>query len=146
LEWGAARGLEGWRVSLLQLLQSRRRAGKAFPRRRPLPPRRRCPPDPDFAKQRAALKLWLSAVEAATGHKPIGYATAGILADYFVGSDLDYPLWVRHTPEDPEPVLSLEWKVLQYDDQHRISGIKTTVDRDLFSGDEAAFSELTRRY
>lgn len=107
---------------------------------------RNCPPDPDFAKQRASLKLWLSAVEAATGHKPIVHATAGILADYFVGSDLDYPIWVRHTPEDPEPVLSLEWKVLQYDDQHRISGIKTTVDRDLLSGDEAAFSKLTRRY
>ena len=107
---------------------------------------RNCAPDSDPAKERAELKLWLCAVEAATGKKPIIYATADILADYFAGGGLDYPLWVRHTPEDPEPVLALSWKILQYDDQRSIDGIDTTVDRDLFGGDEAAFAELTRRH
>ncbi len=101
-----------------------------------------CATDPDPEKVRAELRNWLVTVEAATGKRPMVYATSDVLADYFLGSELDYPLWVRATPEDPEPVLQLPWKFLQYDDQHAIDGIDTTVDRDVFSGDEAAFKAL----
>lgn len=101
-----------------------------------------CPPDPDPDKVRAELRIWLETVEAATGRRPIVYATSDVLADYFLGSDLDYPLWVRATPEDPEPVLELPWTFLQYDDQHEIAGIVGAVDHDVFASDDAAFAAL----
>lgn len=98
-----------------------------------------CAPDPDPDKVRAELKVWLDAVERATGRRPLVYATSDVLAEYFLGSDLDVSLWVRATPEDPEPVLDLPWVFFQYDDQHAIAGIDGAVDHDVFVGDEAAF-------
>lgn len=102
-----------------------------------------CAPDPDVSKVRADLRLWLTTVEAATGKRPTVYATIDVLREFFLGSDLDYPLWVRHTPEDPEDVLGLPWRFLQYDDQHGLAGLKGTVDRDVFAGDAAVFAKLT---
>jgi lysozyme len=102
-----------------------------------------CAPAPDVDKVRASLRLWLTRVERATGKRPIVYATADVLNEFFLGSDLDYPLWVRATPEDPEPVLQLPWLIWQYDDQHTLSGLAGTVDRDVFTGDATGLLALS---
>ena len=102
-----------------------------------------CPPDPDPEKVRADLRVWLDTVQRATGRQPIVYATSDVLADYFLDA-IDVPLWVRHTPEDPEEVLHLPWTFWQYDDQHTMPGIDTTVDRDVYTGSEAELAALVR--
>jgi GH25 family lysozyme M1 (1,4-beta-N-acetylmuramidase) len=65
-----------------------------------------------------------------------------VLEDYFLHREPSWPLWVRRTPEDPEPVLELPWQFLQYDDQHLVDGIEGEVDHDVFQGDEAALAGL----
>ena len=101
-----------------------------------------CAPDSDVSKVRADLRLWLTVVEQATGKRPTVYATSDVLREFLLGSDLDYPLFVRHTPEDPEDVLALPWRFLQYDDQHALAGLTGTVDRDVFAGDAAALAKV----
>jgi lysozyme len=95
-----------------------------------------CAPDPDPGKVRADLRRFLEIVERATGKKPVLYATADVLSEYVLGH-LDVPLWVRSTPEDPEPVLQLKWRVWQYDDQSAVPGIEGPVDHDYLEAETA---------
>lgn len=99
-----------------------------------------CAPDPHPQKVKAELKTWLTTVEKAMCRQPLLDATADVLATYILGA-LDFPLWVRRTPEDREPVLDLPWRFLQYDDRHSSPGIDGPVDHDVFAADAQSFAQ-----
>jgi len=95
-----------------------------------------------------AVKIWLDAVEAAFGKKPIIYSGQYFLQDYLSlpgggppAWAKDYPLWLAQYPnqyvEGSSPVLPkgwFSWIVWQYTDKGVVNGINSKVDMNLFNG------------
>ena len=93
-------------------------------------------------------KVWLDAVEAAFGKKPIIYSGQYYLQDYFSETGggppvwaKDYPLWLAQYPAQYSsgmvPVLPkgwFKWALWQYTDKGVVNGINAAVDMNLFNG------------
>ncbi|MFO0615608.1 MAG: GH25 family lysozyme [Polyangiaceae bacterium] len=87
------------------------------------------------ATLRARMKKWLVRVEAATGKRPIVY-TAAFMQNVVGGGFSDYPLWVANYTSDCPLVPSgwTGWRMWQYSDHGKVSGIPGSVDRDVWNG------------
>jgi lysozyme len=84
-----------------------------------------------------SMKIWLHAVEAATGKTPIIYAAMGFW-DTLAGTShfAGYPLWVAHYgPRCPSlPKTWGDWIFWQYSDAGSVAGVSGGVDTNLFNG------------
>ena len=93
-------------------------------------------------------RVWLDAVEAAFGRKPIIYSGQYFLQDYFSEPGggppawvKDYPLWLAQYPiqyiDGMQPALPrgwFNWTFWQYSDRGTVNGINAKVDLNLFNG------------
>lgn len=93
-------------------------------------------------------KVWLDAVEAAFGKKPIIYSGQYYLQDYFSETGggppvwaKDYPLWLAQYPTQYAPGMApvlpkgwFKWTLWQYTDKGVVNGINAAVDMNLFNG------------
>ncbi len=104
-----------------------------------------------------AAKIWLDAVEAAFGKKPIIYSGQYFLQDYLSlpgGGPpdwaKDYPLWLAQYPnqyiEGAQPSLPrgwFSWVFWQYSDKGVVNGINASVDMNVFNGSLDALYKLS---
>ena len=86
-----------------------------------------------------AMHLWLDAVEAKLGRRPVIYTSASFWAANLASSDAfgKYPLWVAHYTAQPAPKLPTGWAAYtfwQFAEHGTVSGIVGSVDMDRFSG------------
>ncbi|MFZ5904244.1 MAG: GH25 family lysozyme [Chloroflexota bacterium] len=93
-------------------------------------------------------KIWLDAVEAAFGRKPIIYSGQYFLQDHFSETGggpptwaKDYPLWLAQYPYQytpgQQPFLPrgwFKWAFWQYTDKGVVNGINAAVDMNVFNG------------
>lgn len=96
----------------------------------------------------ARAKIWLDAVEAEFGKKPIIYSGQYFLQDYFSETGggppawaKDYPLWLAQYPTQYSPGMMpvlpkgwFKWIFWQYTDKGVVNGINASVDMNLFNG------------
>lgn len=96
----------------------------------------------------AQAKIWLDAVEAAFGRKPVIYSGQYFLQDHFSETGggppswaKDYPLWLAQYPYQytpgMQPVLPrgwFKWTFWQYSDKGVVNGINAAVDMNVFNG------------
>ena len=98
---------------------------------------------PDSMRSRVAS--WLRTVEQAYHVKPVIYTGASFYKN-FLGHDFDeYPLWVAHYFVKEKPGVADGWSFWQHNATGKISGIKTRVDFNVFSGDTILFKNLLVR-
>lgn len=101
---------------------------------------------PEVATTRAQLRNLLDAIEAATGARPLLYATNRSYRMYLKGAFDDYPLWIRDVylwPWLTAP--GRDWTLWQYSDKGRLEGYageEEHIDLNVFAGDEAAFDRF----
>lgn len=80
----------------------------------------------------AGMQTWLDIVEAATKRRPIVYTYPGFWER--IGNPLrfaDYPLWIAHYTNDPEPWITGgwdTWTLWQYTDRGSVNGVVGGVD------------------
>ncbi len=100
------------------------------------------------AKIISQSKIWLDAVEAAFGRKPIIYSGQYFLQDHFSETGggppswaKDYPLWLAQYPSQytpgQQPFLPrgwFKWTFWQYTDKGVVNGINAAVDMNVFNG------------
>ena len=91
---------------------------------------------------RNRVKLWLQLVENAYNVKPIIYTNVSFYKN-FLGDEFDsYPLWVAHYFAQQNPGIKNKWFFWQHNAAGKVSGIKTRVDFNVFSGDTTSFQKL----
>ncbi len=73
----------------------------------------------------AELEIYLDAVEAEYGQRPVIYTTPDFYADWVAGNLEDYPIWLRSL-SGPPVINAAIW---QYDMRGELAGIKGPVDR-----------------
>jgi lysozyme len=95
----------------------------------------------DAATIAAAVGVWISAVQAATGMMPIIYTYKSFWETDVGGSSAysSYPFWIADYTYDETtcPNIPAEWSswiIYQYSDMGSIAGISGGVDRDAFNG------------
>lgn len=94
------------------------------------------------AKIQQEVKVWLDAVEAATGVKPIIYTYVTFYEKYLKGSFDDYPLWIAHYYQPNSPRIKRSWQFWQHSEEGRVNGIRSKVDFNVFNGDSTDFRAL----
>ncbi|MGH1423072.1 MAG: GH25 family lysozyme, partial [Hyphomonas sp.] len=70
-------------------------------------------------------EIYLDAVEAEYGQRPVIYTTPDFYADWVAGNLEDYPIWLRSL-SGPPVINAAIW---QYDMRGELAGIKGPVDR-----------------
>lgn len=94
--------------------------------------------------RRNALK-WLDIVEKHYGVTPIIYANHNFKRKYLNTSEFDrYPLWLAHYGVKKPRYLG-EWKIWQYSQTGRVSGISHNVDLNIFNGSHEELMQLTKK-
>lgn len=87
------------------------------------------------SKVRQRMQIWLDAVEAGTGKRPIIYSAA--FMENVIGSGFsDYPLWVaNYTKSCPRlPSGWSDWVFWQSSESGKVAGVQGNVDLDHFNG------------
>ncbi len=84
-----------------------------------------CVPEGDRASVLGELKIYLDAVEAEYGQRPVIYTTPDFYADWVVGNFEDYPIWIRSLSGPPV----IDAAIWQYAMDGRLAGIGGPVDR-----------------
>lgn len=84
-----------------------------------------CVPVGDRALVLNELKIYLDAVEAEYGQRPVIYTTPDFYAGWVAGNFDDYPIWMRSL-SGPPVIGAAIW---QYDMDGRLAGIEGPVDR-----------------
>jgi len=82
---------------------------------------------------KTGLQKWLNKVEKHYGIKPIIYSGSSYFTKYLKKEFKDYTLWVANYNRTKIPVRH-EWKIWQYSDKGRVSGIFGKVDINVFDG------------
>lgn len=93
-------------------------------------------------KLQQEVKVWLDAVEAAYGVKPILYTYVTFYEKYLKGTFDDYPLWIAHYDQPGSPRIGRDWHFWQHSEEGRVNGIASKVDFNVFNGDSAEFRDL----
>ena len=83
-----------------------------------------CDPEGSRADTQAQIALFLDALEAEYGHRPVIYTTPEFHADWIAGQFDTYPLWIRSLGREPD----LPHAIWQYDMAGRVRGIDGPVD------------------
>jgi lysozyme len=92
---------------------------------------------------RQNIRVWLEAVQAHYGVKPIIYTNQNFYRRWLQGYFQDFHFWIaRYSPTEPETHETDKWFFWQYSDRGRIPGIKAAVDMNHFAGDLEAFNTL----
>ncbi len=94
------------------------------------------------AKIQQEVKLWLDAVEAQTGVKPILYTYVTFYEKYLKGAFDEYPLWIAHYYQPHSPRIKRSWQFWQHSEEGRVNGIRSKVDFNVFNGDSSDFKAL----
>ena len=86
--------------------------------------------------------IFIKALEAHYGVKPIIYASAKFRRRHLNSSDLDaYPYWVAHYYV-VRPGTDKQWRIWQFTDHASVAGISGYTDFNVFKGSEADFNSL----
>lgn len=99
-----------------------------------------CSGRPATTALRVEIDTFLDTVEAAVGKRPVVYTTREFHEQHLIGALHDHPLWIRDVLRAPGPIDGRPWTVWQHLSRGRVDGIDGFVDRNVFAGDEAAFS------
>jgi lysozyme len=89
------------------------------------------------AQMQKNVKIWLDAIEAHYGIKPVIYTNIDFYKRYFQTGFEDYPLWIAHYLQPDKPRIEHEWVLWQHSEKGRVDGIKAPVDFNVFYGDSA---------
>lgn len=94
-----------------------------------------------------AVRVWLDAVERATGKRPIVYTYPDFWNRYAAGSPGDYPLWIAaYSRAQPQlPIGWSSWTFWQYTSTGRVPGIDGDVDQNRFNGGSSQLAALSTR-
>lgn len=86
-------------------------------------------------KVRQSMQIWLDAIEAGTGKRPIIY-TAAFMQDVVGTGFSGYPLWAaNYTTKCPlMPNGWSNWTMWQYSESGHVNGVPGNVDRNRFNG------------
>ncbi|RAU84220.1 glycoside hydrolase family 25 protein [Pontibacter arcticus] len=94
-------------------------------------------------KMRQDIKLWLEAITAHYGVKPIIYTYQNYYRRYLQGHFPEYHFWIaRYSPAQPEVHHTDKWMFWQYTDRGTIAGINSAVDINFFAGDLDSLGQL----
>ncbi|GHA64253.1 glycoside hydrolase family 25 protein [Pontibacter akesuensis] len=94
-------------------------------------------------QMRKDIKVWLEAVTAHYGVRPIIYTSQNYYRRYLQGHFTDYHFWIaRYSDNKPDIHHTDSWMFWQYTDRGSISGINAAVDINFFVGDVDQLSSL----
>jgi len=82
---------------------------------------------------KTGLQKWLDKVEKHYGVKPIIYSGSSYFTNYLKKEFKNYTLWVANYNRTKIPIRH-KWKIWQYSDKGRVSGIFGKVDINVFDG------------
>ena len=85
---------------------------------------------------------WLQTVEKIYKAKPIIYCNVDYYKTYIQGVFDDYPLWIAHYLVKEKPGIEKHWDFWQHSESGNVTGIRTTVDFNVYSGDSGDFKKL----
>jgi lysozyme len=85
---------------------------------------------------------WLEMVEKKYKVKPIIYSNVDFYKTFLAGRFDDYPLWVAHYLVKDKPRIERNWFFWQHSESGHITGIRSTVDFNVFKGDSSDFKKL----
>jgi lysozyme len=85
---------------------------------------------------------WLKIIENYYGVRPILYTNIDFYKKHLDGALDRYPLWIAHYLHPDKPRIRRDWVFWQHSERGRVSGIRTRVDFNVFSGDSSEFSRL----
>jgi lysozyme len=108
------------------------------------------PPVLDVEKSNGASVLdlqqrvadWLEMVEKKYKVKPIIYSNVDFYKIFLAGRFDDYPLWVAHYLVKDKPRIDRNWFFWQHSESGHVTGIRSTVDFNVFKGDSSDFKKL----
>jgi len=101
--------------------------------------------DPETIKSEA--RIFLNAVEAHYGQRPIIYTTADFFRDNAMSTMAGTEFWLRSVAANPKDVYAGQtWKIWQYTSTGIVPGIAGNVDVNVFNGSKAEWANwLARR-
>lgn len=79
------------------------------------------------------------------GKQPIFYISKSFYNIVIAGEFKNTPLWVREYQGNPQLKNDPEWLFWQYTNQGKIKGISTTVDLNVFNGDEKDWAQFLQK-
>jgi lysozyme len=108
------------------------------------------PPVLDVEKSNGASVLdlqqrvadWLEMVEKKYKVKPIIYSNVDFYKTFLAGRFDDYPLWVAHYLVKDKPRIERNWFFWQHSESGHVTGIRSTVDFNVFKGDSSDFKKI----
>nr|WP_082675916.1 GH25 family lysozyme [Pannonibacter phragmitetus] len=105
-----------------------------------------CPKPPPADKIAADVGVFLDAVEAHYGKRPIVYTTIDFHRDVLVGKYTAHDFWLRSVASHPSYKYDRRdnWVFWQYTAQGTIKGIKGPVDRNVFFGTRSQWQQWLR--
>jgi lysozyme len=102
-----------------------------------------CPDRPSRATVLSEMKIWLDAIEAYYGKRPVIYTSVDFYRDRLRGAFPDYHMWVRSVRGHPMIRYGdLKWHFWQHTEDGRIAGIRGRVDRNVFYGTKGEWQEF----
>lgn len=106
-----------------------------------------CQRRPEAAVIRAEMRIWMDAVEAHYGQRPIIYTTPGFYEDADLSKIRGEEFWLRTTAKRPrEAYPGQPWRFWQYTATGTLPGTPGDVDINVFNGSRAAWDAwLDRR-
>jgi len=97
-----------------------------------------CSRRPDGATVRREARIFLSAIEAHYGQRPIVYTTPGFYKETGIGRLRAAEFWLRTTAKTPsEAYPGQRWRFWQYSGTGLVPGFLNEVDLNLFNGSAA---------
>jgi lysozyme len=99
-----------------------------------------CGRRPSAAEFSAELQRFLELVETEWGCRPVLYVTEEFYYPYVAAAFGSYPLWVRNIFAEPQLAGGRAWRIWQFANRGRLSGIETFVDLNAFNGSAEEFA------
>ncbi len=101
-----------------------------------------CTVRPPATQVRAEIQVFLDALHAWYGTRPIVYTTIEFYRDMGLLDVTDTDLWLRATARDPTDLYGRsDWRFWQYSGTGRVPGIPGDVDLNAFNGSAAAWRQ-----
>lgn len=93
------------------------------------------------ADMRKNMRIWLEAVTAHYGVKPIIYTNQNFYRRWLQGHFKDYHFWIaRYNTIEPDIHHEDKWLFWQYTDTGRLAGVNAAIDLNYFTGDMNALN------
>jgi lysozyme len=101
-----------------------------------------CPVCPSRAALLQEITAWCTAVEGATGKRPVVYVTDESYRSLLAGSGIANRLWFRDLFGEPRPAGGEEWAFWQWHSRGRIRGVAGIVDLNAYRSELGPFEGL----